>query len=1084
MVSSAHRFLHRQDPDSPALPRHTILQGHGVSDIVFHDMFHGCVPVGRSLELWAMQEWGEDADAPVVVVRLTHLGELDYAGNADPAEAQQLFENAGRTRAPRYGQRRAGSRLSDEPAAETSAGDGGPAVDQDAAEGNRAAGARAATAVGDGIGAGQGLVNRMDMIASALDARSETRFLVVVDDLGAQLESLLATGQNAVHDNAVRVLRRRWLNVRNQTGALVMYLDADRRLSRLIGPDTPGVGWWEVGEPKTPEIAEALRRIDARTPLGLDPDHSTTRGVVSALERYQDLRSALGNVARALKQHGRVTLEGVLDLPPVDLEAADRILAELDALVGLDELKNSVRAMVKSARERRQRLERDGIVSDETLHLVFVGNPGTGKTTVARIIARLFHALGAIPSDSFSEVSAKDVKSEFRGETRTNMQRTIQSALGGVLFLDEAQQFAVANDTAAVEAIEALVPMAWNHRHELVVIAAGYAAGMTDLMAMDIGLPRRFPRSRWFEFHDYNDEELWTVLERDVRRRGLQLDDAVRAPLRRLLASRSSRSGFGNAGGVGNLVSEVQGIHDARDDAPENLLTVDDLPAKVTRRPAEYAEAMAALDRLTGLARVKRAVAALRAELEFAELEDDDLPGAPRFRFVGPPGTGKTTVARLIGQLLYGMGLLDRKTCVEVTGAALKAGYVGQTTDLVRRKFDEARGGVLFIDEAHSLMPTDSFAQDALSTLVSELTHPDNRDTVVIFAGYPEEIARLLDSDPGLTRRFGTELVFDNLTPDECVEVARSTLARGPAPFTAEPEFFVALAENARRAMLRPGFGNAGWVDNQVAAAKQSLKLRVMADRDSFDAEGRRHLIAADLDGDVAGASSTHDPDDGHRPLDLDSTFAPTDPVLPAPAGPVDRATGVPRVRDSVVHLRVTNGSGRGVGTGFVVAGHDLIVTNRHMIEDASAIEVRSATLGLASGRVVAIHESVDLALVALTRDDDATPLVPLPLGDSRVLDEPEELVVVGNAQVQAGERPRVVLARVGRNLVDDDDYFETDGAIEEGFSGGPLWHDGQGAVVGVVVGGRGKNVKVAIRAEKVLELLESLGYTSEETRT
>ena len=563
------------------------------------------------------------------------------------------------------------------------------------------------------------------------------------------------------------------------------------------------------------------------------------------------------------------------------------------------------------------------------------------------------------------------------------MQRLLKAAIGGVLFLDEAQQFGNAEDRKSAEAIEALVPMSWNHRHELIIILAGYSAGMLDTMDMDPGLPRRFPRNRWFEFHDYTAEQLWTVLRRNLSRRGLLLDPPAELRLRRLLSNRASKGGFGNAAGVENLVSEIQGIHDVRVGAGDHLLTVDDLPAQVVQRPDEFAEALDRLNGMTGLHAVKSAIEAMRAELAYAELEGDDVPAAPRFRFVGPPGTGKTTVARLIGQLLYGMGLLSRKTVVEMTGPSLKANYVGQTTTLVRKKFDEARGGVLFIDEAHGMVSNDSFAEDALRTLVSELTNPENRDTVVIIAGYKPEMDRLLERDPGLTRRFPNELVFEHFSPLECVEVARELLGRGPRPFTAADTFFTRLAQLAGVAAQSSSFGNAGWVNNQIEAAKSAMKRRVVSARDSYDEAGRRHLVAADL-----GSHNTNERAQGPHasPPPTVPEFIPTNANLPLaiPERDGTAATDLRQLIDSVVHVLVRTSAEETTGTGFAVSDDNVFVTNFHVIKDATEIEVLlGPTRGSALGTVIAFDQDNDLALVAVALPDDVAPIAPLPLGSS-----------------------------------------------------------------------------------------------------
>jgi S1-C subfamily serine protease len=179
---------------------------------------------------------------------------------------------------------------------------------------------------------------------------------------------------------------------------------------------------------------------------------------------------------------------------------------------------------------------------------------------------------------------------------------------------------------------------------------------------------------------------------------------------------------------------------------------------------------------------------------------------------------------------------------------------------------------------------------------------------------------------------------------------------------------------------------------------------------------------------------------------------------------------------DSAVHLLVEVPDGVCSGTGFVVAPEGLVVTNAHVVAGGGHVEaLLGPGRGSADAVVLAVDEDADIAVLAL-QDVDAPP-PPLPLGASAGLPPLRSLIVLGNAQVSAGEPPRVVEARVARNHAGDRRHFETDGAIEPGFSGGPVVDPVQGAVVGVVVGGRGQAVRVIVRVERVRELLELLGH-------
>lgn len=1082
MVSTAHRFLADTKPDSPALRRHVIVRGAGVTDLVYHDLHHGVVPLARSLHLWATEQWGGTEPGEVVTVRLTEFGHLDFSSNSDSAHARTVFDEARNTRPSKYGRRRT-------PPSEKVGEGGTTQTAQDSAEpaGSERAGG-IAEALADSIDAGSALLNHVGQIAMALQGRAPQRFLFLIDDLGTQLETMTLAGQTMIHNRIVQTVRRQWLGSGNLLNTIVFYLDPDGRLEQLFDSHSHLFTQWDVRGPDEREVREALTRVARRHDLGISPSTEEYDAIVRFLASSGNLRTAMGQVARDLHRNGKVSLSGLLDLPPVDQEAVEQIKADLEALVGLERIKKWVSDLELGAPVSRARLEATGAPNEGTRHTVLVGNPGVGKTTVARIVARIYHALGLLPTSRFHEASYGTIVSETVGGTAEKMKRLIEASDGGVLFIDEAHQFATARtrseDPNTEEAVRILVKEAWDRRDRLIIILGGYTDGLNALMERDEGLQRRFPRSRWFDLPDYTESELWSVLVRELGRRKLELSAEVNEPLRRLLRHRAQQSGFGNAGGVVNLIDEIQDAHDARVGDSDAVITRDDLPANRIVRPDVRDAARRDLENLIGLRKVKETIRLLEGSLNYEVRFNHGRIELPALAFSGPAGTGKTTAARLFGRYLYGMGLLQRDHLEETSPAVMRADYVGQTGRNVEELFRKARGGVLFIDEVYGLAEGgDGYAQQVIETLLRELESPDNRDTLVIVAGYSDRLEQFFRANPGLSSRFGREVEFEALDADECVELARRRIAGEPGGLVAEEEFFNALRDRFAVAATNPRFGNGRWVVKQIENAIMRMRTRVWENLAQYDDEGCRRLLARDL----RGAASEAGLMNASEPVPRVPEFAAALPSLPTERGP-NKTTDdhlIATLLPSVIHILSTGPAGVGAGTGFTVTADGLVLTNHHLVEGSTQLQLLLGPFsGESSGQVVAVDRENDLALIQILRSQGGVLPPPLPLSASAGLSRLHPLIVIGNAQVAPGEEARTVEARVGRNQQFDTHGFETDGAIEPGFSGGPLWDRDQGGVVGIVSGGRGQSVKIAVRSENAMSLLANLGYVRESEHT
>jgi Holliday junction resolvasome RuvABC ATP-dependent DNA helicase subunit len=261
------------------------------------------------------------------------------------------------------------------------------------------------------------------------------------------------------------------------------------------------------------------------------------------------------------------TTTGAPEPPPEpSLEA---LLAELDALIGLATVKTEVHRQVELLRMEGKRAAKGLKNPDVTRHLVFVGNPGTGKSTVARLVGGIYRALGLLSAGHIVETDRSGLVGGYLGQTAEKTAGVLAKAYGGLLFIDEA--YALVGDQYGDEAIATLVKAMEDHRDELVVIVAGYPAPMQRLIAANPGLASRFRLT--VDFHDYSDEELVAIFERQCRSSDFTPSAPCVAGLRALLANTPRGEGFGNARFV-RSVFEAAVIRQAwrlRDDADPTI---------------------------------------------------------------------------------------------------------------------------------------------------------------------------------------------------------------------------------------------------------------------------------------------------------------------------------------------------------------------------------------------------------------------------------------------------------------------------------------------------------------------------------
>ena len=240
-------------------------------------------------------------------------------------------------------------------------------------------------------------------------------------------------------------------------------------------------------------------------------------------------------------------------------QTIEELMAELDSLIGLEGVKREVRTLTNLIKVRRMRKDHDLKVMDMSFHMVFTGNPGTGKTTVARLVAKIYKQLGFLSKGQLIETDRSGLVAGYVGQTAGKVTEVVNSALGGILFIDEAYALArkgMENDFGR-EAIDTLVKLMEDNRDDLVVIVAGYTDEMHDFLTSNPGLISRF--NKYIDFPDYTDDELMDILAMNAKRQGYVVSGDANSVVRRMLSSMSlsERLDFGNARGMRNTLEKL-----------------------------------------------------------------------------------------------------------------------------------------------------------------------------------------------------------------------------------------------------------------------------------------------------------------------------------------------------------------------------------------------------------------------------------------------------------------------------------------------------------------------------------------------
>lgn len=517
-----------------------------------------------------------------------------------------------------------------------------------------------------------------------------------------------------------------------------------------------------------------------------------------------------------------LTLEDIVGEEPADIRKTSEAWKELEKMVGLQDVKKAIGELLLRAKTNWHRELRGQEPLVASLNRVFLGPPGTGKTTVAKLYGQILADMGVLSTNEVVYKTPVDFISQYIGGSESKTMEILNATVGKVLIIDDAHMLYSGSKTKGtsysldkfrVGIIDTLVSQLHNRPGEdRCVILIGYPDMMEEMYQnVNAGFRRRFPLEEAFRFENYGDNDLLNILKLKMANEDIKAEPVAMDVAAEVMCRARDRPNFGNGGDVENLLGQAKtrfreriarekaretnmisilegneanqgpAISQADSDSldyngqSEVILKREDFDPEWDRGASASAKCEALFEGLIGFEGIIGKLQGYQKTAANLRLNGKDPRESIPFTFVfkGPPGTGKTHTARIIGQIFYDMGFLSTNEVIECSASQLVGQFMGQTGPTVVNLFERALGKVLFIDEAYRLSRggtrgrlAGSYQDEAIGEIVDCITKKQfHKKLIIILAGYTKDMDELMSVNAGLRSRFATEIAFPAMNP-------------------------------------------------------------------------------------------------------------------------------------------------------------------------------------------------------------------------------------------------------------------------------------------------------------------------------